>query len=128
MYNVKLFTTSNDAADTVDMLRYKLIEKMPFRMLIKKAAAETDAQESLYDLGVVATAGNDMYLMNVSGGKGIDGKYFKWNKEFDSKGKRDTEWGVDCAAGMDPLLVLAIVISAGPNGMGNATGVNVFVP
>ena len=130
MHKIKLFQASNDAADAVCVLRYKIIEKMPFRMLIKRgepsAADATPGAE--HDPDVVATAANDIYLMSNSAGKGVDGKYFKWDREFDKHGKRNTEWGIDCAAGVDSLLVLAVVITAGPNGMGNATGINVFVP
>ena len=84
--------------------------------------ASDENEEVGYDANVIATAASDPYLMSISGGRGADGKYFRWNKEFDSRGRRDAEWGVDCAKGVDSLLLIATVITAGANGMGDARG------
>ena len=122
LYHVKRFKTSNDKADSVTVLRYKRLETSPFRMAIKSAEGSVGGQDE-YDRTILATAAADKYLMSISAGAGADGKYFTWTKEFDSKtGKRDAQWGVDCAAGMDSLLVIAIVVSSGCNGMGDARG------
>lgn len=126
-YDISLFAKSNEVEDATIALQYKILEKMPFRMFVRKAESAAEptggvAEPSTYDMSVVATVANDPYLTKISGGE-----YFKWNREFDKKGRRDTEWGVDCAAGVDSLLVIAAAMTGGPNGMPNAAGV-VSVP
>ena len=103
---VKLFKTSNNEDDAVSVLRYRVVEKSPFRVVMR--ATEATKQDDQYDLSLVATAGKDTYLMSLGSGSAADGKFFTWNTE--------KEWGVDCAAGLDPVLVIATVMCAGPNG------------
>lgn len=123
---VRRFKASDACEDAVCVLRYLRLEDTPFRMVVKGPPgahpASDENEEVGYDANVIATAASDPYLMSISGGRGADGKYFRWNKEFDSRGRRDAEWGVDCAKGVDSLLLIATVITAGANGMGDARG------
>ena len=92
--DVKLFKTSNAEAEAVTALTYQVVEKSPFRLIIKGTSHKLDAA---YDLSVLATACADYYLMSLSGGdadanfmslsvgdvdanNSASGKYFKWDK------------------------------------------------
>ena len=96
------------AHDAVIVLRYRMVEKSPYRVTIRTTAEVR--KDDNYDLSLVATAGKDKYLMSLGGGAAND-TFFTWND--------DGEWGVDCAAGCDSLLVLATVICAGPQPLYN---------
>merc|ERR1712023_23480 len=106
--DVQLFKSSNEEAAAVTALTYKVVERSPFRLILKDATHTSEVPPGAeYDPSVLATACTDAYLMSLSGsmpGSGPSGPGFKWDKE--------TEWGVDCASGVDPLLVLAAVITA----------------
>ena len=107
--HVKRFKTSNDEADSVTVLRYTRLELSPFRAAIKTPEGSAAAGDE-YDRTILATVAKDFYLMSISAGAGAkDAKYFTWSKDMPA------QWGVDCAAGMDSLLVIAICISAGCN-------------
>ena len=85
----------------------------PFRMRVKRLRTPTGAEVErelggTEDLDVLATAGSDYYLMKIGGGE-----YFTWDMKH--------EVGVDVAAGVDPLLVIALVIVSAPVGNGLAS-------
>ena len=100
---MKLFKASNNEAEAVSVLRARVVEKQPFRVLIKGATEKTP--DDTHDLSVLATASVDPYLMSISGGEDKS-KYFGWDKE--------SEFGVDCARRVDSLLALAAVVSISP--------------
>ena len=97
---MKLFKKSNSEADAVGVLRVQVVEMQPLRIMIK-GMTDANASDS-YDPSVLATAAVDPYLMSLSGGK-----YFEWD--------RQQECGIDCAGGVDSLLVIAAAMSVSPN-------------
>jgi len=81
--------------------------------------AKSDQAEE-YDLSVIATGASRPYLMSKSGGAS-DGTYFAWSRE--------TELGVDVAAGVDALLVIAhLAVCSAPLGSIQHGANGVFLP
>ena len=104
----KLFKTSNDPAEAEPVLRYRCVEKEPARLIFRSIAS---AAEQPDDLNILATAASDFYLQTIGGGSGAaPAKYFSWEKP--------NEWGVDCAAGVDSLLVIVATIAVAPGNLG----------
>ena len=106
-YHLKLFKTSSSVEDAVPVLRYKAVAKAPYRVIVKGMAVPvTPGDSDTHDPEVLATIASDYYLMSQSGDEPND-RYFTWDKQ--------NQWGVDCAAGVDSLLVICVAMSVGPN-------------